>query len=57
MSLIGRIGGGSELYGYSKNYVIGHGFDLEIEPRYYLNDEDFFLSEGERSLADSQYAF
>lgn len=42
MSLIGRIGGGSELYGYSRNYVIGHGFDLEIEPRYYLNDEDFF---------------
>ena len=43
MSLIGRIGGGSEVYSPdSKNYALGNGFRLTIEPRYYLNDEDFF---------------
>lgn len=42
MSLIGRVGGGSEMYGHSMNYVIGKGFNVMIEPRYYLNDEDFF---------------
>lgn len=43
MSLIGRIGAGSEAYSPSKNnYSLSNGFRLTIEPRYYLNNEDFF---------------
>ena len=43
MSLIGRIGAGSEVYSPNKNnYSLSNGFRLTIEPRYYLNDEDFF---------------
>ena len=43
MSLIGRIGAGSETYSPSKNnYNFTNGFRLTIEPRYYLNNEDFF---------------
>lgn len=42
MSLIGRVGGGNETYGHSKGYIIGRGFNVMVEPRYYLNDEDFF---------------
>ena len=43
MSLIGRIGAGSETYSpYKNNYEWSNGFRLTIEPRYYLNNEDFF---------------
>ena len=42
MSLIGRVGGGNETYGHSKGYIIGRGFNVMVEPRYYLNNEDFF---------------
>lgn len=43
MSLIGRIGAGSEAYSPQKNnYNWTNGFRLTIEPRYYLNNEDFF---------------
>ena len=43
MSLIGRIGAGSEAYSpYKNNYEWSNGFRLTIEPRYYLNNEDFF---------------
>ena len=43
MALIGRIGAGSEAYSpYKNNYEWSNGFRLTIEPRYYLNDEDFF---------------
>ena len=43
MSLIGRIGAGSEAYSPQKyNYEWSNGFRLTIEPRYYLNDNDFF---------------
>ena len=42
MSLIGRVGAGSEMYGKSMNYNIGKGFNVMVEPRYYLNEEDFF---------------
>ena len=42
MSLIGRVGGGNETHGHSKGYIIGRGFNVMVEPRYYLNDEDFF---------------
>lgn len=43
MSLIGRIGAGSETYSSGKNnYNFTNGFRLTIEPRYYLNNEDFF---------------
>ena len=43
MSLIGRIGAGSETYSPGKNnYNFTNGFRLTIEPRYYLNNEDFF---------------
>ena len=43
MSLIGRIGAGSEAYSpYKNNYSLSNGFRLTIEPRYYLNNEDFF---------------
>ena len=43
MSLIGRIGAGSEVYSPSKNnYSLSNGFRLTIEPRFYLNNEDFF---------------
>ena len=42
MSLIGRIGGGSDMSGRSKYYTYGQGFNVMVETRYYLNDEDFF---------------
>lgn len=43
MSLIGRIGAGSEVYSpYKNDYKFTNGFRLTIEPRYYLNNEDFF---------------
>lgn len=42
MSLIGRVGGGSENYSFSNTYIIGKGFNAMVEPRYYLNEEDFF---------------
>ena len=42
MSLIGRIGGGSDMSGRSQYYTYGQGFNVMVEPRYYLNDEDFF---------------
>lgn len=43
ISLIGRVGAGSEVYSlYKNNYFIGKGFNVTIEPRYYLNNEDFF---------------
>lgn len=43
MSLIGRIGAGCEAYSpYKNNYAWCNGFRLTVEPRYYLNDEDFF---------------
>lgn len=42
MSLIGRIGGGSDMSGRSQHYTYGQGFNVMVEPRYYLNDEDFF---------------
>lgn len=39
MSLIGRIGAGSEVYSpYKSNYNWTNGFHLTIEPRYYLNN-------------------
>lgn len=42
MSLISRIGAGSETYSpYKNNYSVVNGFRLTIEPRYYLNSEDF----------------
>ena len=42
MSLIGRLGAGSEAFSpYKNNYEWRNGFRLTIEPRYYLNDEDF----------------
>ena len=42
MSLIGRIGAGSEVYSpHKNNYSVVNGFRLTIEPRYYLNNEDF----------------
>lgn len=43
MSLIGRVGAGGEVYSPSKNnYSLNSGFNLTIEPRYYLNELDFF---------------
>ena len=43
MSLIGRIGAGGESYSpYKNDYEWCNGFRLTIEPRYYLNNEDFF---------------
>lgn len=43
MSLIGRIGAGSEVYSpYKNDYKFTNGFRLTIEPRYYLNEQDFF---------------
>lgn len=43
ISLIGRVGAGSEVYSpYKNNYFIGKGFNVTIEPRYYLNTQDFF---------------
>ena len=45
MSLIGRIGAGSEAYSpYKNNYSLSNGFRLTIEPRYYLNNHDFFAA-------------
>ena len=45
MSLIGRIGVGSEAYSpYKNNYEWSNGFRLTIEPRKYLNNEDFFAA-------------
>ena len=42
MSLIGRLGAGSETFSpYKNNYEWCNGFRLTIEPRYYLNNEDF----------------
>ena len=43
MSLIGRLGAGSEAFSpYKNNYEWRNGFRLTIEPRFYLNNEDFF---------------
>ena len=43
MALIGRVGAGGEVYSPSKNnYSISNGFNVTIEPRYYLNELDFF---------------
>lgn len=42
MSLIGRVGGGSEVYACSDVYTLGKGFTATLEPRYYVNEEDFF---------------
>ena len=43
MALIGRVGAGGEVYSPSKNnYSLNSGFNLTIEPRYYLNELDFF---------------
>ena len=43
ISLIGRVGAGSEVYSpYKNNYFIGKGFNVTIETRYYLNTQDFF---------------
>lgn len=43
MSLIGRVGAGGEVYSPSNNnYSLNSGFNLTIEPRYYLNELDFF---------------
>ena len=45
MALIGRVGAGSEVYSpYKNNYFIGKGFNVTIEPRYYLNNYDFFAA-------------
>lgn len=42
MALIGRVGAGGEVYSPSKNnYSLNSGFNLTIEPRYYLNKLDF----------------
>ena len=43
MALIGRVGAGSEVYSpYKNNDFMGKGFNVTIEPRYYLNEQDFF---------------
>ena len=46
MALIGRVGAGSEIYGYKASqayrYEMTNGFNITIEPRYYLNEQDFF---------------
>lgn len=42
MSLIGRVGVGSENYACSNEYIVGKGFNAMVEPRFYLNEEDFF---------------
>lgn len=43
VALIGHIGAGSEVYSpYKYNYNWTNGFRITIEPRYYLNNQDFF---------------